>query len=310
MTTVESNSRRESINCEFCINPLRGLTLLLLGKARKRSLLSLNRKVVNCFVPSPPHSFKRLLFTPAAGYRHREDGLLFFVGAETDCWSSSTTGVSSPGSSHLFSGASQVHVFHDSGRSVALPVRCVQASAREVCHSRCRRCRQRDAFHPKGPGMRGGPINRRFPLPPKRSPGSPERPNFQRKPTPQPRKHPKRRAHPNRPNAENTNTRKSPKHPPAPDSMDSENPPGYRNAAPDRGHPSRPEQHKKARTVTRSRYAEEAAPSAVRPAYLCSPRIRIAASRMAVSSNVTTPPSGPGSKWTPTHSLASCLPPK
>ncbi len=85
--------------------------------------------------------------------------------------------------------------------------------------------------------------------------------------------------------------------------MDSENPPGYRNAAPDRGHPSRPEQHKKARTVTRSRYAEEAAPSAVRPAYLCSPRIRIAASRMAVSS-------GPGSKWTPTHSLASCLPPK
>ena len=89
-----------------------------------------------------------------------------------------------------------------------------------------------------------------------------------------------------------------------------ENPPGYRNAAPDRGHPSRPEQHKKARTVTRSRYAEEAAPSAVRPAYFCSPRIRIAASRMAVSSNVTTPPSGPGSKWTPTHSLASCLPPK
>ncbi len=67
---------------------------------------------------------------------------------------------------------------------------------------------------------------------------------------------------------------------------------------------------KKARTVTRSRYAEEAAPSAVRPAYFCSPRIRIAASRMAVSSNVTTPPSGPGSKWTPTHSLASCLPPK
>lgn len=53
--------------------------------------------------------------------------------------------------------------------------------------------------------------------------------------------------------------------------------------------------------------------TARRPAYniyFCSPRIRIATSRIVVSSSVTTPPSGPDSKWTPTHSFASCLPPK
>ncbi len=45
MTTVGSNSRRESINCEFCI--------------------------LNCeLFPSPPHSFERLLFCACCGLPH------------------------------------------------------------------------------------------------------------------------------------------------------------------------------------------------------------------------------------------------
>ena len=150
-----------------------------------------------------------------------------------------------------------------------------QASAREVCHSRCRRCRQRDAFHPKGPGMRGGPINRRFPLHPKRSPGSPEHPNFQRKPTPQPRKHPKRRTHPNRPNAENTNTRKSPKHPPAPDSMD----PRTRRAT---GTPPRTEGTRAVRNSTKKR--ERSPARAMRKKPPLPPFVRLTSARRGYAS--------------------------
>ena len=197
--------------------------------------------------PSPPHSSERLLFTPAAGYRDRVSGALVNVGTGGSYSAAASLSATNSRGSILWFTLHETSPLYAGYRANARTVRCVQASAREVCHSRCRHRRQRDAFHLKGPGMRGEPINRRFPLHPKRSPGSPERPNFQRKPTPQPMKHPKRRTHPNRPNAEHTNTRKSPKHPPAPDSMDSENPPGYRNAAPDRGHPSRPEQHKKKR---------------------------------------------------------------
>ena len=160
-------------------------------------------------------------------------------------------------------------------RANARTVRCVQASAREVCHSRCRRCRQRDAFHPKGPGMRGEPINRRFPLHPKRSPGSPERPNFQRKPTPQPRKHPKRRAHPNRPNAEHTNTRKSPKHPPAPDSMD----PRTRRAT---GTPPRTEGTRAVRNSTKKR--ERSPARAMRKKPPLPPFVRLTSARRGYAS--------------------------
>ncbi len=129
MTTLESNSRRESINCEFCINPLRGLTLLLLGKARKRSLLSLNRKVVNCFVPSPPHSFERLLFTPATGYRNSTTGAFGGIGSTGAIWSSSAFADGSYNVSRLFFVESLVHPLRSVYRSYGFSVRCVQASA-------------------------------------------------------------------------------------------------------------------------------------------------------------------------------------
>ena len=257
----------------------------------------------------PLHSSERLLHTPAAGYRVNATGALAAAGAHLSYWASSPVASDSSLATFLRYYVGELGPLHGYHRSCGFSVRCVQASAREVCHSRCRHPRRRDTFHPEGPGTRGGQSTDGSRCAPKEATGSPERPDFQKT------KHPNQGiipngTHPNRPNAEHTNTRKSPKHPPAPNSMDSENPPGYRNATQDRGTRAVRNSAKKARTVTRSRYAEEAAPSAVRPAYFCSPRIRIAASRMAVSSNVTTPPSGPGSKWTPTHSLASCLPPK
>ena len=37
----------------------------------------------------PPHSFKRLLFAPAAGYRNTSSGVLAFAGTNGYAWSSS-----------------------------------------------------------------------------------------------------------------------------------------------------------------------------------------------------------------------------
>ena len=64
------------------------------------------------------------------------------------------------------------------------------------------------------------------------------------------------------------------------------------------------------KTGLRNRRPDDTARRPAYNIYFCSPRIRIATSRIVVSSSVTTPPSGPDSKWTPTHSFASCLPPK
>jgi hypothetical protein len=108
----------------------------LLGKARERSLLSLNRKVVNSeLFPSPPHSFERLLFTPAAGNRACATGVLSVIGSSGSYWSSSSISSTGNVSSALWFSPTSVRPM-DSGylarRAVAVSVRCVQASAREV----------------------------------------------------------------------------------------------------------------------------------------------------------------------------------
>ncbi len=101
----------------------------------KRTLLILNFElcILNCFVPSPPHSFQRLLFTPAAGYRHRETGVLAEVGSFGECWSSSTYASDAANASHLALASSKTCPVDTNGaHAYGFSVRCVQASAREV----------------------------------------------------------------------------------------------------------------------------------------------------------------------------------
>jgi len=119
------------------------LTLLLLGKARKRSLLSLNRKVVNSeLFPSPPHSFQRLLFAPAAGYRRFDSGVLGGASIAGFAWASSSciSDTRSAGGGLYFEDG-DVRPLHAAYSSFGRPVRCVQASAEVACFSRssCRR---------------------------------------------------------------------------------------------------------------------------------------------------------------------------
>ncbi len=129
--------------------------------------------------PSPPHSIQRLLFTPAAGYRDRVSGALVNVGTGGSYSAAASLSATNSRGSILWFTLHETSPLYAGYRANARTVRCVQASAREVCHSRCRRCRQRDAFHPKGPGIRGEPINRRFPLPPpKEAPGRPSAQTF------------------------------------------------------------------------------------------------------------------------------------
>ena len=103
---------------------------LLLGKARERSLLSLNRKVVNSeLFPSPPHSFERLLFAPAAGYRYSATGALSVIGARGYYWSSSSYAAGNLNAGDMdFTDVRVVPLGYPS-RASALSVRCVQASA-------------------------------------------------------------------------------------------------------------------------------------------------------------------------------------
>ena len=100
MTTLESNSRRESINCEFCI--------------------------LNCFVPSPLHSSQRLPQAPAAGVRDRTDGALNAVGANGDCYSSSSYATGSIYVGCLWFNAGFVDPLYGGSRAYARAVRCVQ----------------------------------------------------------------------------------------------------------------------------------------------------------------------------------------
>ena len=106
MTTVESNSRRESINYEFCI---------------------LNCEL-NLFPLRGIHSSDCSL-RPAAGYRHWTTGVLTNVGAEGDSWSSSSFAAGDHRAGYLNFNATWVNPLNAWYRSIAFPVRCVQASA-------------------------------------------------------------------------------------------------------------------------------------------------------------------------------------
>ena len=100
---------------------------LLLGKARKRSLLSLNRKVVNFeLFPSPRHSFQRLFFAPATGCRNESAGALNAVGARCYSWSSAPFSATSSNGGRLWCTATDVHPLNNNNRSLGQSVRCVQ----------------------------------------------------------------------------------------------------------------------------------------------------------------------------------------
>ena len=100
---------------------------LLLGKARERSLLSLNRKVVNSeLFPSPPHSFERLLFAPAAGYRYSATGALSVIGARGYYWSSSSYAAGNLNAGDMDFTDVRVVPLGYPNRASALAVRCVQ----------------------------------------------------------------------------------------------------------------------------------------------------------------------------------------
>ncbi len=79
------------------------------------------------------HSSERLLFAPAAGYRHRETGVLAEVGSFGECWSSSTYASDAANASHLALASSKTCPVDTNGaHAYGFSVRCVQASAREV----------------------------------------------------------------------------------------------------------------------------------------------------------------------------------
>ncbi len=103
---------------------------LLLGKARERSLLSLNRKVVNFeLFPSPRHSFQRLFFAPATGCRNESAGALNAVGARCYSWSSSPFSVTSSGGGRLWCTATDVHPLNNNNGLWASPC----AASKHLC---------------------------------------------------------------------------------------------------------------------------------------------------------------------------------
>jgi len=90
--------------------------------------------VAKTIVPHPPpHSFERLLFAPAAGYRRREDGYLGGIGTNGGYWSSSTLGSTDPSRAGNWNfSADNVNPLGGDARTTGRPVRCVQASARRL----------------------------------------------------------------------------------------------------------------------------------------------------------------------------------
>ncbi len=93
--------------------------------------------VAKTIVPhSPPHSFKRLLLAPAAGYRHRETGVLAEVGSFGEYWSSSTYASDVANASHLALASSKTCPVDTNGaHAYGFSVRCVQASTRSCFFS-------------------------------------------------------------------------------------------------------------------------------------------------------------------------------
>ena len=90
--------------------------------------------IAKTIVPHPPpHSFERLLFAPAAGYRRREDGYLGGIGTNGGYWSSSTLGSTDPSRAGNWNfSADNVNPLGGDARTTGRPVRCVQASARRL----------------------------------------------------------------------------------------------------------------------------------------------------------------------------------
>ncbi len=77
--------------------------------------------------------FSDCFTTPAAGYRHRETGVLAEVGSLGECWSSSTYASDAANASHLALASSKTCPVDTNGaHAYGFSVRCVQASAREV----------------------------------------------------------------------------------------------------------------------------------------------------------------------------------
>ena len=119
---------------------------LLLGKARERSLLSLNRKVVNselfCSLRRIPSS--DCFTTLATGYRYRETGELVGDGTGGHSWSASSLTPDHFQVGSLWFGSDYMGALNSTHRSHALSVRCVQASAQKLSFLR---------MHAPGPGV-------------------------------------------------------------------------------------------------------------------------------------------------------------
>ena len=72
------------------------------------------------------HSFKRLLHTPASGYRTNTTGALTVVGTEGGCFCSSSSAAGAINAGGPWFGAGRVNPQHTHNRGNALTVRCVQ----------------------------------------------------------------------------------------------------------------------------------------------------------------------------------------
>ncbi len=81
---------------------------------------------------SPGHSFQRLLFAPAAGYRHESSGALTNVGTWGLYFASSSYAAGSINAAYLRFESGNVNPLNNANRASGLSVRCVQASAREL----------------------------------------------------------------------------------------------------------------------------------------------------------------------------------
>ncbi len=99
--------------------------------------------VAKTIVPHPPpHSFKRLLFAPAAGYRYSATGALSVIGARGYYWSSSSYAVGNLNAGDMDFTDVRVVPLGYPNRASALAVRCVQHLQEVVfVRSSCRRCR-------------------------------------------------------------------------------------------------------------------------------------------------------------------------
>ncbi len=83
--------------------------------------------VAKTIVPHPPpHSFKRLLFAPAAGYRYSATGALSVIGARGYYWSSSSYAVGNLNAGDMDFTDVRVVPLGYPNRASALAVRCVQ----------------------------------------------------------------------------------------------------------------------------------------------------------------------------------------